>query len=152
MQKNTIQLTQRGYDEIKKEYEELLEKRPSVVKELDHMRSLGDLKENNAYDQLKSELGFLEGRINELEEILRIAEVIDTPSGDMIALGSKVALHIEGDRVNYQLVDETEADIMSGKISSSSPIGSALLGKKVGEEVHVESPSGTITYQILEIE
>lgn len=152
MQKNTIQLTQRGYDEIKNEYEELLEKRPTVVKELDHMRSLGDLKENNAYDQLKSELGFLEGRIKELEEIIKIAQIIDAPSGDLIALGSKVALHIEGDRVNYQLVDETEADIINGKISSSSPIGSALLGKKVGEEVQVDSPSGTITYQILEIE
>ena len=63
-----------------------------------------------------------------------------------------MALHIEGDRVNYQLVDETEADITSGKISSSSPIGAALLGRKIGDEVQVESPSGTISYQILEIE
>ena len=152
MQKNTIQLTQAGYDEIQKEYDELVAKRPEVVKELDHMRSLGDLKENNAYDQLKAELGFLEGRIKELEEILKVAVVIDTPTGDKIKLGSKVALHIEGDRVNYQLVDETEADITSGKISSSSPIGAALLGRKIGDEVQVESPSGTISYQILEIE
>ncbi|MCA9390319.1 transcription elongation factor GreA [candidate division WWE3 bacterium] len=152
MKKDNVRLTQQGYDDIQNELDQLKVQRPQVIKDMDHMRSLGDLKENNAYEEKRRELGFLEGRIMELEEVLKNATIIEVSTGDIIALGSSVELHIEGDKVRYQIVDENEADIVSGKISSNSPIGKALFGKKVGDEVQVESPSGTITYQILGVE
>lgn len=151
MKKDVVQLTQQGYNDIQKELDEFKKQRPQVVKDLDHMRSLGDLKENNAYEEHRRKLGFLEGRIMELEDILKNAKVIEINASATIALGSEVQLHIEGDHVKYQLVDENEADITSGKISTVSPIGQALLGRKVGDEVKVESPGGTITYRILEV-
>ena len=96
-------------------------------------------------------MGFVDGKIEELEMLLTDVEVIEKPSGSVVELGSTVHLHIEGDEVRYLLVDESEADIMNGKISASSPIGSALVGKKVGDIIDVDSPSGAISYRILEL-
>lgn len=151
MKKDSIQLTQQGFDDLQAELRELKDKRPAVLAEVDRMRALGDLKENAGYEQTRREQAFLDGRIVEIEEILKDVVIIQSPAGDTVALGSRVTLHIEGDKVEYLLVDENESDITAGKVSSTSPIGEALLGKAVGDEVDVVTPSGTIRYKILEV-
>jgi transcription elongation factor GreA len=152
MKKDTIYLTQQGFDDVQHELEELKGQRPKVLKDMDHMRALGDLKENSAYEEKRRELGFVEGRISELEELMKNAQVITPVASDVVSLGSVVELHIEGDHVRYQIVDENEASVLDGKISMVSPIGEALLGRKVGDTVQIESPGGKITYQIMSID
>ncbi len=152
MKKNTVYLTAQGLDDIQSELAKLKENRPKVLHDMDHMRVLGDLKENSAYEEKRRELGFVDGRIMELEELLKSAQILDVVASDVVNLGSVVELHIEGDKVRYQIVDENEASIADGKISTVSPIGQALLGKKIGDVVHIESPGGKISYQILAIE
>lgn len=157
MAKSTIQptqihLTQSGLHDLERELEQLKNERPHVVKELESMRSLGDLKENAAYEIQKSKLSFLDGRIAELEDLTKNAQVIEKTSDGTVGIGSVVTLHIVNDKVTYQLVGETEADITQGKISATSPIGTALLGKTKGDKISVEAPGGNVLYEILHID
>lgn len=157
MAKSTIQptqihLTQSGLHHLERELEQLKNERPHVVKELESMRSLGDLKENAAYEIQKSKLSFLDGRIAELEDLTKNAQVIEKTSDGTVGIGSVVTLHIVNDKVTYQLVGETEADITQGKISATSPIGTALLGKTKGDKISVEAPGGNVLYEILHID
>lgn len=157
MAKSTIQptqihLTQSGLHDLERELEQLKNERPHVVKELESMRSLGDLKENAAYEIQKSKLSFLDGRIAELEDLTKNAQVIEKTSDGTVGIGSVVTLHIVNDKVTYQLVGETEADITQGKISATSPIGTALLGKSKGDKISVEAPGGNVLYEILHID
>lgn len=157
MAKSTIQptqihLTQNGLHDLERELEQLKNERPHVVKELESMRSLGDLKENAAYEIQKSKLSFLDGRIAELEDLTKNAQVIEKTSDGTVGIGSVVTLHIVNDKVTYQLVGETEADITQGKISATSPIGTALLGKTKGDKISVEAPGGNVLYEILHID
>lgn len=157
MAKSTIQptqihLTQSGLHDLERELEQLKNDRPHVVKELESMRSLGDLKENAAYEIQKSKLSFLDGRIAELEDLTKNAQVIEKTSDGTVGIGSVVTLHIVNDKVTYQLVGETEADITQGKISATSPIGTALLGKTKGDKISVEAPGGNVLYEILHID
>lgn len=146
-------LTQEGLETLKVEYEELAKvKRPLAVTRLSEAREAGDLAENSEYTDAKQDLSFIDGRIAELEEILHAAKIITVKPNGHIDIGSKVTLHVNGKKEMFHLVGEWEADPMNKKISHESPLGKALIGKHVGEQVEVEAPAGKIKYKILEVE
>jgi transcription elongation factor GreA len=146
-------LTKEGLAELKAEYEELLNiKRPLVVTRLSDARDLGDLSENSEYAAAKQDLSFIDGRISELEEILHGAKVVSSHKKGMIDVGCKVTLHVNGKKDVFSVVGEWEADPLQKKISHSSPLGKALLGKKEGDRVEVDAPVGKLVYKILAIE
>lgn len=149
-----IYLTKEGIAELKKEYEELSNvRRPEVLARVSQARNQGDLAENAEYVAAREELSFIDGRIDELEELLKQAVLIrdSKSSSHIVKLGSKVTLHIKGKRETFMLVGEWEADPKERKISHESPLGKALIGKKVGEKVEVEAPAGKITYSVISI-
>lgn len=148
-----VLLTKEGLAELKKEYDELVQvKRPAGVVRLSAARELGDLSENSEYAAAKQDLSFIDGRILELEEILHGARVITSHKKGQVDVGCKVTLHIDGKKEMFTVVGEWEADPNEKKISHESPLGKALMGKKVGEKVEVEAPAGKILYKILHIE
>ena len=145
-------LTQEGLNSLKAEYEELVKvKRPVAVSRLADAREAGDLSENSEYTAAKQDLSFMDGRIAELEELIHTAKIITVKSNGHIDMGSKVTLHVNGKQEMFHLVGEWEADPMNKKISHESPLGKALMGKKVGEQVEVEAPAGKVKYKILEV-
>lgn len=148
-----IQLTQEGFTNLQDELNELQTlKRPSTVEKLQKARAMGDLKENNAYQSAKEELGELDGRIMEVQYILNNAEIVTTSTSDLtVSLGKKVTVDINGLQKSISIVGEFESDPMNGKLSTTSPIGAALLGKKVNDKVEVTTPGGTVPYIILSI-
>lgn len=146
-------LTKQGLQELKAEHEELTKnKRPIAVGRLSDARDLGDLTENSEYASAKQDLSFIDGRIAELEEILHGAKIITNHHKGHIDVGCRVTLHVNGKKDVFHLVGEWEADPSNKKISHSSPLGKALMGKKVGETAEVEAPAGKILYKIISIE
>jgi transcription elongation factor GreA len=146
-------LTKEGLDELKQEYDDLVKiKRPVAVVRLSEARENGDLSENSEYSDAKEDLSFIDGRIAELEEILHGAKVVTSHGKINIDIGSKVTLHVNGKKDIFHVVGEWEADPMNKKISHSSPLGKALMGKKAGESAEVEAPAGKILYKIISIE
>ncbi len=154
MDEQKFHLTQEGLDEVKKELMQLREvRRPEVVERLSLAREAGDLAENNEYKTSREELAFIDGRIEELEEIIENAQVI--PGGRKqgeVDLGAKVTVEVNGTMAVFHVVGEWEADPKNQRISHESPIGKALMGRKVGEEVEVQAPVGKIVYKIVGIE
>ncbi|MBI4226252.1 transcription elongation factor GreA [Candidatus Roizmanbacteria bacterium] len=148
-----VQLTQHGLENLQKEYDELIKKRrPKAVNRLQTARSMGDLSENSEYSAAKEELAFVEGRIQEIEALLKNIEIIQNKTnGLVVMLGSEVVVDIDGKRDKLQIVGEFEADPLNKKLSSKSPIGKALLNKKVGEIIVVIVPDGKKKYKILRI-
>lgn len=149
------QLTQSGYDNLKSELDELVEvKRPKLVERLSYARSQGDLSENSDYINAKEEMEFLDGRIAELEDVLKNASVVSTVGNGSngVGVGTKVTVKVNGAEHVYDIVGEWEADPMNKKISPESPLGMALVGKNVGETIEVEAPAGKVAYEILSIE
>ena len=148
------------YEGLKKYEDELHElkvvKRQEVAQKIKEAREQGDLSENAEYDAAKDEQRDIEARIEELEKILKNVEVVveDEVDLDRINIGCKVILHdMEFDEdLEYKIVGSTEANSLKGKISNESPVGKALLGKKVGEIVTVETLAGNIQYKVLEIQ
>ncbi len=152
-QHHQVVLTKEGLEELKKEYEELVNvKRPQAVQRLSEARDLGDLSENSEYAAAKQDLAFMDGRIAELEEILNSAKIVTSHSRRNVSVGSKVTVHIRGRKEVFTVVGEWEADPSQKKISHESPLGKALIGKSVGEEVEVDAPAGKIKYEIIAIE
>lgn len=150
---HTIILTQEGLDELKAEFEELTKvKRPAAVDRLSNARDAGDLSENSEYTSAKEDLSFIDGRISELEEIIRTAKVAPAHPKGNIDIGSHVTLTINGKHEAFHLVGEWEADPMNKKISHSSPLGMALVGKKVGDVIEVSAPAGKLKYTIVSVE
>jgi transcription elongation factor GreA len=150
---NKVILTKDGLAELKHEHEEILNvKRPEAVKRLADARELGDLSENSEYASAKQDLAFIDGRILELEEIIHGAKVVTTHGKSHVDVGCKVTLTINGKKEEFTLVGEWEADPKEKKISHSSPLGKALMGKKVGEKAEVEAPAGKVLYKIINIE
>jgi len=149
-----IQLTKTGFEKLKQELEELKTKtKKEVLKRLNQARSMGDLSENSAYSSAKEELNLVEGRIAELEEILKNAKIVEeVQDKTTVQLGSSVVVEINGKKEKFEIVGEFEADPLNKKLSHTSPIGKALVGKKMGEWVEVEVPAGKIRYKIVEIQ
>lgn len=154
MNTKKIYLTQQGFDDLQKEYDELLNKRrPEVVTRLSAAREMGDLSENSEYTAAREELSFIDGRIEELAIILKQAELItdDNHKTQVVALGSQVVVKIADRDETFTVVGEWEADPIEKKISHESPLGKALLGKKAGEAVEVEAPAGKMVYKIVSV-
>lgn len=149
-----IQLTAKGLEALKTELLELTTvKRPFLVDRLSNARSQGDLSENSDYQNAKEELGFLEGRIDELTDVINNAKVVkDSGNGNLVGVGTKVTVRVNGVKTTFEIVGEWEADMMKKKISHTSPLGSSLVGKKVGEKIEVEAPVGKILYEVIAID
>ncbi len=156
MAKKQMLYTQQGYQELIDELQYLkIEKREKIKNDIAVARSFGDLSENSEYDEARNEQAKNEARIKELEELLENAVVLDESSIDtsVISLGSSVKIknNDNGMEFNYDLVGSNESNPMEGKISDQSPIGAALIGKKAGDQVAVETPGGIVHLSVLEV-
>ena len=153
--KKPIYLTQKGFDELKVELDELINvKRPANIIAIKEARALGDLSENADYDSARDEQAQIEGRIQKIEKMLESAVIIEETSTDQVGIGSTVQIKYmdEDDEMDeYQIVGSQEADPFMSKISNESPIAQALLNRKVGDIVTVESPNGSYQIEITEI-
>ncbi|SRR5258706_8004250 len=156
MNDKKIYLTKEGLEELKKEYDDLVKKRrPEVLERVSQARNQGDLSENAEYTAARDELSFIDGRIDEIEEILKQVTLIQTvgKSGKQIVeLGSTVTLHVLGKKEIFTVVGEWEADPIERKISHESPLGKALMGKEKGDKVEVDAPAGKILYTVVSVE
>lgn len=157
MERNEVYLTPEGLEKLKDELHHLINvKRPELADRLQHAIQQGDLSENADYQTAKEEQGFLEGRIQELESMLLDAVIIEQSDGpkDRVDLGSQVTVVEEGidDPETYVIVGATESDPVNGRISNESPIGRALLNRKVGDRVQVKAPAGELVFIIKAIE
>ena len=149
-----LYLTQEGLDELKKELDELkLVKRPEVISALKDARAQGDLSENAEYDAARTEQAIVEARIKDLEVMVENAVVITKADTDKVAIGAKVTIEYvdDNDTEEYSIVGSQEADPFANKISNESPIAKAIMNKKVGDVVTVESPNGTYDVKIVAI-
>lgn len=151
-----IPITIEGYEVLKKELQQLKTvERPNNIQALEVARAHGDLSENAEYDAAKERQAFIEARINDLQYKIGNADVIDPGKlpDDKIVFGSKFLLENidSGEEVEYQLVGQEESDISKGRVSITSPLGQALLGKKPGDEVLVQAPGGKREYELVEI-
>lgn len=150
--KKQFRLTQAGVDELQAELNELIAKRAGIAEAIKTAREQGDLAENAEYQSARADQERNDTRISEIENILLSVEIIKKPKGDSkVQLGSTVKLKGESKTKEFQVVGTVEADPLNGKISDESPIGQALLGKKVGETVEIVTPADTTTYKIAEI-
>ena len=151
-----IPITKQGYDTLKAELEKLKTvERPLNIKAIEEARAHGDLSENAEFDAAKDRQAFIEGRISELEYKLGNADVIDTREleNERAVFGAVVVLeNIDtGESVAYQLVGPEESDIENGRISVSSPLGRAIVGKNTGDELTLNAPGGVRNYEVVEI-
>ena len=148
-----VQITQKGFNDLKIELEDLIKnKKPKAIDRLGKARSMGDLSENSEYTAAKEELAFVEGRVQEIQQVIDNAEVTNNNnSGDFVQIGSSVTVEFNGKNEVFQIVGEFEADPMNKKLSQNSPIGQALIDKKVGDQVEVNIPAGKVQYKIVDI-
>ena len=144
-----------GYEKLTADLQNLRQERPKIVDQIEEARSHGDLAENAEYHAAKERQGQIEAQIAELEDKVSRAQIIDptTLSGDRIVFGATVTLLDDDEKpVTYQIVGQTEADAKKGRISYSSPLARALIGKKKGDEIEVTVPSGDRFYLVEKIE
>jgi len=147
-------ITKEGLQKLIDELEELKTvRRKEVIERIRTAKELGDLSENAEYADAKEEQSFIEGRILELENFIRKAEIIDSSNSEMVMLGNTIEVECEGEKNKrqYTIVGSNEASPLEGKISNESPLGRAFLGKKLGEAVEVTIPKGTIKCTIINI-
>jgi transcription elongation factor GreA len=148
-------ISKEKYSELEKEYQELVTvKRKEVAERLEYARSLGDLSENAEYHAARDDQGKIEARIEELDNLLKYAEIIDHKKSDTVIVGSIVTLKKDkdDDKVIYTVVGKEESDLADGKISHVSPLGRAIMGKKKKDQISIETPKGIVGYSIIEIE
>jgi transcription elongation factor GreA len=154
--KKAIYVTKQGLDELKDELHDLEKtKRPQVLERVSQARAMGDLSENSEYTAAREELSLIDGRIEELGDMLKRVEIIDESKAakkkSAVQLGSTVTVKINGKKEVFEVVGEWEADPQEKKISHESPLGKALLGKALNDKIEVEAPAGKILYHIVDI-
>lgn len=154
--KKKIFVTKQGLEELKEELHDLEKvKRPQVLDRVSQARAMGDLSENSEYTAAREELSLIDGRIEELADMLKRVEIIDEEQAakktSAVQLGSTVTVKINGKKEVFEVVGEWEADPAEKKISHESPLGKALLGKALNDKIEVEAPAGKILYHIVEI-
>ena len=152
-----IPMTAAGYTAIETELKQCQQvERPRIIQQITEARGHGDLSENAEYHAAKEAQSLNEGRVNELEDLIARAEVIDVTklSGDKVKFGATVVLVDEDteEKKTYQIVGDQEADVKSGRISISSPIARALIGKEVGDAIEVNAPGGARGYEIVQVQ
>jgi transcription elongation factor GreA len=149
-----VPMTEAGAEQLRAELEHLKRvERPRIVRAIAEARAHGDLKENAEYHAAREQQSFAEGRIQEIESKLSRAQIIDItrlPPDDKVIFGATVTvINLDSDETRvYRIVGDDEADVKAGRISYQSPIARALIGKRVGDEVAVQTPSGTVSYEI----
>lgn len=146
-------LTAEGLEKLKKELKVLVnERRKEVIERIQEAVAHGDLSENADYAQAKEEQAFIEGHIQELEEMIKNAEIIQTNGNrNIVAIGSTVKLQANGQEKTYTIVGSNEANPAQGRISNESLVGQRLIGSKPGDKVEVETPAGKVAYEVVEI-
>jgi len=147
-------MTKEKFSGLEKELRELkLEVLPRIAKRIDDARQMGDLSENAEYHAAREEMAWRQSRVNEIQYLLSNAEIISTAQGQgsTITIGSTIVVESKNGKKEYVIVGAQEAEPTKGKISNESPLGSAFLGKKKGEKVKVQLPSGVQEYKILEV-
>lgn len=151
-----IILTREGFDKLETELHHLKTvRRREVAKRIKQAREFGDISENSEYEDAKNEQAFVEGRIREIEQMLRNARIIDDEiSEEVVHLGRVVSIKdLEtGDEITYTMVGSAEADPLNYKISNESPLGKAIMGHRVGDIVEIDAPIGIIKYEITKLE
>jgi len=148
---NKIRFTKEGFEKAKQEYADLLEQRPAVVEDLKKAREMGDLKENGYYQASRQKLSAIDGRLFRLKMDMKYAVIAETSSEDGVSIGSTVTVSDGEKELLYTIVGDFEANPGEGKISLLSPLGRALEGKKLGQEVHLDLPRGKVIYKVLKI-
>lgn len=152
MQKKKVFLfTQEGLDDMKKELADLHEKRKPAVAELSRARDMGDRSENAAYKSARQILSGLDRRTQRLEQVIKYSQVVQPRFKDIVDIGSRVILENENGTVEYLIVGGMESDLSKARLSCFSPVGKAVMNKKVGERVSIHVPAGRIEYLIKEI-
>jgi len=141
-QMKRIKFTKEGMGQFKTEYEKFKNLRPEAVRELSRARELGDLSENGLYHAAKARLRSIDSQLKRLSNQIKLADIVSV---------KKILVEQDGEKIEYLIVGDYEADPSQNKISSNSPIGSSLLGKKPGETVEIQTPKGKLTLKILEI-
>lgn len=153
MSKREILITQEGLDRLNTELKELKDvRRPEIINRIKLAKELGDLSENAEYSSAKDEQSFIEGRIQELEDVIKHAKVAEETAGSkVVGVGSRVTVEVGGESDKFEIVGPAESDPANGKISTDSPVGQALLGHKDKDVVKVKTPDGEISYKVLSI-
>src|SRR5699024_2047304 len=156
MTEKVYPMTEEGKEKLEAELEELKTvRRPEIIERIKIARGFGDLSENSEYESAKDEQSFVEGRITTLETMIRFAEIIDNEhvDEDEVSIGKTVVFKElpDEEEEEYKIVGSAESDPFSGKISNDSPIAQALIGKKVNDEVDIETPGGTMNVKILSV-
>jgi transcription elongation factor GreA len=151
MMKKTYKITEVGKKELEAELETLKNRRGEIADKIAEARNYGDLSENADYDSAREDQALVETRIAEIEDILAKAEIIKAGKSTRVSVGSTVELKSNGKTFTYTLVGPVEADPLEGKISNESPIGEALMGKKVGESATITTPKGEVAYEIVKL-
>lgn len=149
--KKLFQITDAGKKELEAELAELKSRRGAIADKIAEARDYGDLSENAEYDSAREEQGLVESRIAEIEDILLNATIITASKSSSVKLGSKVELKTGSKTVVYHVVGPVEADPLAGRISNESPIGLALMGKKIGDTATITTPKGSIEYQVVKV-
>jgi len=150
---DVVYLTEGGLEKLKKELFELIDqKRPAVAQRIKEAREMGDISENAEYDSARQEQAFVEGKIEELEDVIKNAKTMPSGNNSEVCIGTKVTVRIEGGEETFHIVGAQEADPEENKISHESPLGASLMGKKIGDSFEVEAPVGKLTYKIIKIQ
>lgn len=155
MATDRIPITEEGRAKLQEELDHLVNvRRPEIIRAIATAREEGDLRENAGYDAARNDQSFIEGRIRDLESILKRVEIIDedaAANGSTVVIGSTVTIKIDGDTETYTIVGAVEANPAAGRISNESPFGKALLGKRVGDTATIETPASTLQAEIVSI-
>lgn len=146
-----IPFTKDGFEKINNRFQFLTNKRPEAIKRLQNARELGDLSENGAYKAARFEVSSIDRELRHLTSLIQNAEVIEYTAKDFVDFGSVITLDNGKGQLSFTLVGMYESDPINKKLSTYSPIGKAVLGKRVGDKIIVNTPSGEITYTIIEI-
>ena len=154
MSTDRIPVTRDGHQKLLEELDHLVTvRRPEIIKLVALAREEGDLKENAGYDAARNDQSFIEGRIRDIETILKRIDIIeeDAGGGSIVTIGSTVTIKIDGDNETYTIVGAVEADPNEGRISNESPFGKALLGCRIGDTTEIHTPVTTLKAEIIEI-
>lgn len=151
MIQKAYQITAEGKAELEKELEALKSRRGEVAEKISNARDFGDLSENAEYDAAREDQGLLETRIADIEDILANADIIKSNGKGIIGLGSKVEIKTGAKVMKYTIVGPVEANPLEGRVSNESPIGMALYGKKLGDQVTISTPKGDTTYEVVSV-
>ncbi len=146
-----IPFTQEGYDKIVEEKAKLEAERPEAVDNLKKSREMGDLSENGYYKASRQRLNFIDGRLRRVTRLIKLAKIVVTANTGFVDIGSTVTLRLDDNEVTYTVVGGYESDPAQHSISHQSPLGRALIGKKVGDTVEVHAPAKTILYTIVSV-